>query len=172
MSNRKIQKLSEILQYLKSNSIAVWVIKLHEDNNHIPRMGLKSDDDFLKSHGFYEHLPVDRHTQRFLFRTGIIQWYLKKDNDDVLPLFAWDYESKYKLFQKIGVVFCKEFCDDIYIQFPDGKLRLAENPGILDIVIWRHCGEDENLGCRNICGNIPRCNECIFKEACLWHILK
>lgn len=172
MSNRKIQKLKDILQYLKSNSIADWIIKLHEDRNHIPSMGLKSDDDFLKSHGFYEHIPVDRHTQRFLFRTGIIQWYLKKNNDDVLTLFSETYEKKYKFFQKIVVALCEKFCDDVYIQIPDVKLRLAENPGILDIVIWRHCGEDENLGCRNICGNISRCNECVFKEACLWHLLK
>lgn len=172
MSSKKIQKLREILQHLKSNSIGDWIIELHKDNNHIPRMGLKSDDDFLKSHGFYEHIPVDRHTQRFLFRTGIIQWYLKRNNDDVLTLFAKSYETKYKLFQKIVVTFCKKFCDDIYIQIPNGKLRLAENPGILDIVIWRHCGEDENLGCRNICGNRPICNECVFKETCLWYILK
>ena len=135
MSDRKIQKLREILQHLKSNSIGDWIIELHEDNNHIPRMGPKSDDDFLKSHGFYEHIPVDRHYQRFLFRTGIIHWYLKRNNDDVLILFGGDYEKKYKLFQKIVVTFCKKFCNDIYIHIPNGTLRLAENPSILDIVI-------------------------------------
>jgi len=36
MSDRKIQKLREILQHLKSNSIGDWIIELHEDNNHIP----------------------------------------------------------------------------------------------------------------------------------------
>lgn len=51
-------------------------------------MGLKSDDDFLKDHGFYENIPVDRHTQRFLFRIGAIHWYLKRKNDDVLTLFV------------------------------------------------------------------------------------
>jgi endonuclease III len=172
MSARKIQKLTEILQYLKSNSISDWIIGLHEGNNHIPRMGLKSDDDFLKSHGFYEHIPVDRHTQRFLFRTGIIHWYLKRNNDDVLTLFAGAYEEKYKLFQKIIATFCKKFCDNVYIPIPNGELRLAENPGVLDIVIWRHCGEDENLGCRNICGNRPACNECVFKKTCLWYMLR
>ncbi|RLG90053.1 MAG: hypothetical protein DRO36_06725 [Candidatus Hecatellales archaeon] len=174
MSDRKVEKLTKILQYLKDNSISDWIIKLHEDNDQMRdmelSMGLKSDDDFLKDHGFYEHVPVDRHTQRFLFRTGIIQWYLKR-NDDVLTLFAGTYEEKYKLFQKIMVAFCKKFCDDIYVQTPSGELRLAENPGILDIVIWRHCGEDEELGCRNICGNRPKCNECVFKEACLWYKL-
>jgi len=172
MSDRKIQRLTEILQHLKSSSIDDWIIELHEDNNHIPRMGLKSDDDFLKTHGFYEHIPVDRHTQRFLFRTGIIRWYLKRNNDDVLTLFAGAYEGKYRLFQKIVVAFCKKFCSDVYIQTPNGELRLAENPGILDIVIWRHCGENENLGCRNICGNRPKCNECVLKGACLWYILR
>lgn len=173
MSNRKIEKLKIILQYLKSNSICDWIIGLHEGNNSIPRMGLKSDDDFLKTHGFYEHIPVDRHTKRFLFRIGVIHWYLKRDSGDVLTLFRTGaYEEKYKLFQKIVVAFCKKFCDDVYIPTPSGELRLAENPGILDIVIWRHCGEDEKLGCRNICGNRPRCDECVFKEVCLWYILR
>ena len=171
MSSKKIQKLKDIIEYLKTNSINKWIIELHNDNKSIPRMGPKSDDDFLKSHGFYEHIPVDRHTQRFLFRTGIIHWYLKRNNDDVLILFRGDYEKKYKSFQKIIVVFCEEFCDNIYVHTPNGKLRLAENPGIFDIVIWRHCGEDENWGCRNICGNRPICNKCVFKEACLWYLL-
>lgn len=96
---------------------------------------------------------------------------LHEDND-VLTLFAGDYGRKYKLFRKIVVVFCKKFCDDISIQVSNRKLRLAENPGILDIVIWHYCGEDENLGCRNICGNTPVCNECVFKGACLWYILR
>lgn len=163
MSDRKKQKLKEILEYLKSNSISEWIIRL-DKGDHIPRMGLKSDDDFLKEHGFYEHIPVDRHTQRFLFRTGIIHWYLKRNNDDVLTLFGSEYNSKYKLFRKIIVAFCREFCNDINISSPKGELNLAENPGILDIILWRHG--------RNICGNKPSCNECVFREVCLWYLLR
>jgi len=172
MSDGKKQKLKEILQYLENNPISKWIIKLHEGSNQIPRMGLKSDDDFLKTHGFYEHIPIDRHTQRFLFRTGIIHWYLKRSSDDVLDLFGGAYGQKYKLFQKIIVEFCRNFCNDIEILFPNGGLNLAENPGIFDIIIWRHCGEDENLGCKNICGNKPKCDKCVFKEACLWYSLR
>jgi len=141
MSDRKTQKLSEILQYVKDNSISDWINALYETGDNVPRMGPKSDDDFLKSHGFYERVPVDRHTQRFLFRTGIIHWYFKSNvgensKEDILTLFGIGYEEKYRLFQKILVEFCKGFGDDIYILSPIGKLRLSENPGIIDIMIW------------------------------------
>jgi endonuclease III len=136
MSDRKCKKLKEILRYLKDNSISRWIVGLHEGNSHIPDMGPKSNDDFLKTHGFYEHIPVDRHTQRFLFRTGIIHWYLKKNDEDVLTLFVGAYEQKYKLFQKIIAEFCRTLCNNIYLQSQNGKLNLAENVGILDIVIW------------------------------------
>ncbi len=172
MLNKKIQKLNRILQYLKNNTISDWVMRLHHGDNGIPCMGLKSDDDFLKTHSFYEHVPVDRHTQRFLFRTGIVYWYLKKNDDDILTLFGGEYEKKYKLFQKIIVEFCKVIGQSINIPSSYGKLNLAKNPGILDIVIWRHCGEDEKLGCKNICGNRPKCNKCILREICLWYILR
>lgn len=55
-SNRKIEKLKIILQYLKSNSICDWIIGLHKGNNSIPRMGSKSDDDFLLF-GFLSIIP-------------------------------------------------------------------------------------------------------------------
>ena len=60
----------------------------------------------------------------------------------------------YRLFQKIMIAFCEEFCDDITIY----GLKLSENPGILDMIIWRHCGESEEHGCKNICGSKPKCD--------------
>ena len=176
MSDRKTQKLGEILRYVKANSISDWINALCGEGGNIPRMGPKSDDDFLKSHGFYERVPVDRHTQRFLFRTGIIHWYFKSNvgknsKEDILTLFGIGYEEKYRLLQKILVEFCKAFGDDVYIPSSIGNLRLSENPGVIDIVIWRHCGEDKKLGCRNICGSKPECNICVFREMCLWNML-
>jgi len=171
MSEKKKEKLRAIINYMKENSISSWIKELHKGGNSVPRMGPKSDDDFLKDHGFYEHVPIDRHTQRFLFRTGIIHWYLKKgvgSKEDILALFGINYEEKYKLFQRILVEFCKVFCDDVYAPSPKGELRLSENPGIIDIAIWRHCGEDIKHGCKNICGNIPKCDKCGFSETCLW----
>ena len=175
MSDRKKQKLREILQYVKNNSISDWINALSLERDNIPRMGPKSDDDFLKSHGFYRHVPIDRHTQRFLFRTGIIHWYFKKNTsknskEDILTLFGGSYEEKYRLFQKILVEFCEAFCTDICLSSPVGKLRISENPGLIDIVIWRHCGEDKEYGCKNICGSKPKCKICVFKETCLWNI--
>lgn len=176
MSDKKMQKLKAILQYIKDHSIRDWVNTLQKEGDNIPRMGPKSDDDFLKSHGFYERVPVDRHTQRFLFRTGIIHWYFKSNvgknsKEDILTLFGRGYEKKYRLLQKILVEFCKAFGDDAYLLSPIGKLRLSENPGIIDIMIWRHCGENKKLGCRNICGSKPECNICVFRETCLWNML-
>lgn len=172
MSDRKMRKLKEILRYLSNNSVNEWIIGLHKGISNIPHIGLKSDDDFLKNHGFYEHVPIDRHTQRFLFRTGILHWYLKRNNKEILILFQGTYNQKYELFQKTLVEFVKEFCGDIYVSLQNAKLPLAENPGILDILIWRHCGEDEFLGCKNICGSKPKCDKCVLKEACLWYLLR
>lgn len=133
MSRRKRKKLQKILNYLKNNSLDKWIIELHKGNDKIPHIGLKSDDDFLKSHGFFEHIPIDRHTQRFLFRTGIIYWYLKENNDDIMILLQGSYIQKYKLFQKIITKFCETYCSDIYISSPIGKLNLAKNKGIFDL---------------------------------------
>lgn len=171
MSERKREKLKKILEYLKEHGIRKWIMDLHNDNKSTPSMGPKSDDDFLKTHGFYEHIPIDRHTQRFLFRTGILHWYFKSSGDDVLNILGG---NSYVIFKRALISFCKTFGDDIYFEVPDkGKLlKLADNPGILDIVIWRHCGEHEKLGCKNICGRTPKCSECIFKEHCLWNMLQ
>jgi len=170
IANRKKEKLKKILGDIKGNSIRDWIIKLHnKDDNAIPTMGLKSDDDFLKELGFYEHVPIDRHIKRFLFRAGIIHWYFKEKSekgDNISKLFN-GYRDSYRLFQKIMKAFCKEFCDDITIC----GLKLSENPGILDMIIWRHCGESEEHGCKNICGSEPKCDECVFKESCLHYLL-
>ena len=174
------EKLEKILKYIRDNSIRDWIIKLHnnklhnKDNNTIPTMGLKSDDDFLKELGFYEHVPIDRHIKRFLFRTGIIHWYFKEKSEkgeDILTLFNnfnYSYRDSYRLFQKIMKTFCKEFCDDITIC----GLKLSENPGILDMIIWRHCGRSRKHKCKNICGSKPKCNKCVFKESCLYYLLR
>ena len=175
MSERKREKLKEILSCLKTHFISEWIIKLHRDEikDKKCRMGLKSDDDFLKDHGFYEHIPIDRHTQRFMFRTGIIHWYLKlHPEEDILNLLSDVYEKRYKLLRNAIIEFCKTFCKDINIQVMDKKLNLAENPGILDILIWRHGGEDEELGCKNICGKKPKCEKCVFKHSCLHYLLE
>ena len=121
------EKLKKILEYIRDNSIRDWIIKLHnKDDNTIPTMGLKSDDDFLKELGFYEHVPIDRHIKRFLFRTGIIHWYFKEKSEkgeDISKLFNNNVGS-YRLFQEIMIAFCKEFCGDITIY----GLKLSENP--------------------------------------------
>lgn len=177
--NRKREKFNEILYYIKDNSISNWILELHKNNNNIPHMGPKSDDDFLKDHGFYEHVPVDRHTMRFLFRTGILHWYFKnienknsKERWDILTLFNLNYENKYKLFRKILEEFCKEFCDEIRPLNSSKNVRFSNNPGIIDLIIWRHCGEDDSLGCKNICGDKPKHDKCVFRETCLLTLLK
>ncbi|WP_457752618.1 hypothetical protein [Thermococcus sp.] len=169
MSNKKKEKLKRILEYLKEHEVTEWIKRLDNNDMFVPRLGPKSDEDFLKEHGFFGHVPVDRHTKRFLFRTGILHWYLKKNekNADVLKIFEEDYE----VFKRAIIEFCKTFGDNIKIG-KKKKLKLAENPGIFDIVIWWHCGEDNEEGCRNICGRYPRCNECVFKEHCLWYRIK
>lgn len=162
---RKYALASAILEHLRENNICKWILGLLEVDADIPHLGPKSDADFLKEHGFYERVPIDRHTQRFLFRTGALHWFFKKhSSEDVYTIFAGSYQQRIRLLEKCLVEFCKEFCSDVSIE----KLNLSENPGILDIIIWRHCGEDEKLGCANICGIEPKCNICVFRETCLW----
>lgn len=166
---RKYTLTSVILKHLKDDSIRKWILGLLEDDANIPHLGPKSDADFLKEHGFYERVPIDRHTQRFLFRTGILHWFFKKNrSEDVFTIFAGSYPQRIRLLERCLVEFCGEFCSDVYFESPIGKLRLSENPGIIDIIIWRHCGEDEKLGCANVCGIEPRCNICVFGQTCLW----
>lgn len=168
MSDMKRGKLKDILHYSKEHSVCRWVNELNKERDNIPRMGPKSDDDFLKEHGFFEHIPVDRHTQRFLFRRGILNWFfmnadLKRPEEDILTLFGVDYYKKYYLFQKVLIEFCRKFASKVYFTSSKGKLLLSENPGIIDFAIWAH---------RKVCGRFPECNKCTFNETCLEYMPK
>jgi hypothetical protein len=169
VSDRKMRKIMLISKELKSEEISDWILKLHRLRKQKKTiMGPKSDDDFLKEHGFFDRVPVDVHSKRFLFRTGILHFYAKTKRHNPSDAFSTDYRKQYEIFQDAIVTFCGDFLTGIEIR----NFDLGKNPGIVDLIIWRHCATSTKYDCKNICGAEPRCPECCFKHSCMYYILK
>jgi len=168
-ADRKKEKIIEISNQLRFKSVADWIINLHNLRQRGQTvMGPKSDDDFLKEHGYFDRVPIDVHSQRFLFRIGILHYYSEKYQPNPSKFFSTNYNEKYESFQKALVSFCRDFLSGIEI----GGFDLAKNPGIVDLIIWRHCAESEEYHCKNICGDQPKCHRCCLKDSCLQYLLE
>lgn len=169
ISNKKKEKIIEISKQLRFQPITDWIVDLHNRRRRGKTcMGPKSDDDFLKGHGFFDRVPIDVHSKRFLFRTGILHYYSKKEQHNPSKFFSTNYYKQYEVFQDALVSFCRDSLSGMEV----GGFNLAENPGVVDLIIWRHCAESEKHGCRNICGDQPKCDKCCFKDSCLQYLLE
>jgi hypothetical protein len=169
LSERKIKKIEEISKELVARGICNWILRLHNLRTREKTvMGPKSDDDFLKEHGFFDRVPIDVHSKRFLFRTGILHFYAKTKRQNPSDVFSTDYSKQYKIFQDALVTFCSDFLNGIKIE----NFNLGKNPGIVDLIIWRHCGTSAEYGCKNICGAQPRCSQCSFRDSCVHYLLE
>lgn len=167
LSDRKRKKIIEISNQIRFQHVADWIKNLHKLRRRGQTlMGPKSDDDFLKEHGFFDRVPIDVHSKRFLFRTGILHYYSKKRKPNP-KFFSTNYNLQYENFQEALKSFCHDFLSGIEV----GGFDLAENPGVVDLIVWRHCAESEEYDCRNICGDQPKCVKCSFKNACMQYLL-
>lgn len=119
-------------------------------------IGEKGRDDVLRSVGFFDRVPIDRHERRFQIRTGIFHY-----------CSGWDADPESDVSYRISLAnFCRRYLKGIKIN----NLDLGENPGILDGIIFTFCSVEDH----NICGDKPDCPHCILAEnkACLLDMLR
>lgn len=149
--NRK--KIESLLQYSTIREFTQDLYKLAK-KGETNVLGEKGRDDYLRSVGYWDRIPIDRHEKRFLLRTGIYHAYASKDKGDPLETDT---------FQEVLTRFCKELLSGFTINV-NGKIIDLMNPGFVDVFIWSYCAEKRY----NICGEKPRCEECKLRETCLY----
>lgn len=154
----KINKIILHYDYIKGHSLNQW---LNDLNHGKISMGLKSDDDFLKTYGYFKRVPIDRYYPPLLIRTGLLGDYIEQH--DVDPgKFMGNLSNKpvYHAYTKLIKDNCQHSLQGVVVK----QYRLSENPGIVDLYIWKHCASSN--GAENICGNKPKCNKCVIMQYC------
>ncbi len=177
-SNKVWKEVADALSQLKnalveSGSLKNWADKLHEVTNkyiegeiskqaweyhpyRIRRLGFKGTCDVLKTLGYLDMVPIDRHEKRFQIRTGIALRYgpsgmsLEDDRFYIIALRRY----------------CFENLRDVEIL---GE-SLGFSPGIVDWIIW-HFSCEKAPGCKGICASNPKCSICPVKDLCYYYYL-
>jgi len=119
-------------------------------------IGEKGRDDVLRTVGFFDRVPIDRHERRFQIRTGIFHYCSE-----------WDADPESDISYRISLAnFCSRYLKGVKVK----NLDMGKNPGILDGIIFNFCSNKRH----NICGDKPNCQRCILAEhkACLLDMLK
>lgn len=119
-------------------------------------LGEKGRDDYLRSVGYWDRIPIDRHEKRFILRTGIYHAYAHRDKSDPLDISH---------LQEALRRFCKEQLSGFTINIVE-DIDLGKAPGIVDVFVWNYCAKERY----NICGGKPRCDICNLRETCLYAI--
>ena len=117
-------------------------------------LGEKGRDDYLRSCGYWDRVPMDRHEMRFIIRTGIYHVCSIKGRNDPL--------QKESLQNALA-----RFCSNYLKSYTIFGIDLGNAPGIVDTFIWSFCSRRRY----GICGSVPRCGECPLKETCLYAIV-
>jgi len=162
------KQIQALLSQLEKRTIKRWTKEVHHAATQrkegkliegIENFGPKCIDNYLRDMGYFDRIPIDVHERRFLIRTGIFHCCSKASSD------PQDY---YALHEALS-----SFCQQHLAGSTLAGIDLADSPGIMDGIIWKHCSKKEE----NICGKDPKCfddpNVCpLFQKACLWSILK
>jgi len=161
---KALVKVRYVLDSLKCITLREWVkIELKDFKGDLTEQGLrllgdKGLNDFLKTAGCWDKVPIDINEQRFIIRTGI---YLAHPEPQ-----KFDPTDKSFLREALKT-FASKYLKDKTI----AGIDLGENPGVLDAFIYTYCSSREGLG---ICAREPKCNKekpCKIREACLHFIL-
>jgi hypothetical protein len=114
----------------------------------------KGADHYLRNVGYWDIAPIDIHEKRLLLRTGIFHRFSsKKEGQDPLET---------RSLQKALTWFCRCCLNGKTVEGID----LSCSPGIVDLLIWFYCSDEKH----NICGKVPKCNQCQLAEVCFLHI--
>jgi len=117
-------------------------------------LGEKGRDSYLRDFGYWDRVPIDRHEMRFMIRTGIYHTCDVRDKSDPLQK---------ETFHEALTIFCSKYLTSYEVHGIDLGIAL----GVVDIFIWSFCTKKRY----NICGNIPKCDICVFKDVCLYKLL-
>ena len=145
-------KIRMVLDTLQRITLKEWVEKDLSTSGE-PLLGEKGLNDFLRTAGKWDKIPIDRHEMRFIIRTGI---YLAHPDPR-----QYDPLDKSYLREALKT-FAEKYLADRHI----AGINLGKNPGILDTFIWTYCAQIK------ICSKTPKCNKCPLQSACLYNLLK
>jgi len=155
----KINKILEQSKRMADQGLKEWIEDLRNDKISI---GQKTKDDFLKEIGLLEYFPIDRYYPPFLARTGFLYKYLDEKKLDPGPFMRGLGDGDcYNAYKGMMIDLCKRELKGL----KHNGLDLSDNPGIVDMIIWRHCAAEDSEAFE-ICGKSPRCSECKIKALC------
>lgn len=147
---------SNIEQLLNYQTIKDFTTHLHTLSMQGKKevLGKKGRDDYLRTFGYWDRIPMDIHEKRFIIRSGIYHTHSARDKND-----PFEEGSLHDALTR----FCSVHLKGKVVEGID----LGDAPGIVDIFIWQYSAEERY----NICGKIPNCHECTLKSVCLYAII-
>jgi thermostable 8-oxoguanine DNA glycosylase len=154
VGNKRKRNIEQLLAYPTLKQFTDTLYNLAKQGK-TEVLGEKERDSYLRDFGYWDRIPIDRHEMRFIIRTGIYHSCSNIDKSD--PLEKKDLQDA-----------LSKFCINHLKGHIVEGIDLGNAPGIVDIFIWSFCSEDRY----NICGAIPKCEECILRNSCLYAITK
>lgn len=156
---RKIDTICRQSKRMHDSGLKEWIRSLQKNETNI---GQKTKDDFLKEIGLLQYFPIDRYYPPFLARTGLLFQYLETSkNDPGIFMRGLSDKECYNAYKNMMI----RLCEDNLNGLKYGSLDLSENPGIVDMIIWRHCASKDSGGFE-VCGKDPDCSKCKVKKLC------
>jgi len=155
---RKVDTIHKESKRMLNSGLKKWIDDLLKDEIDI---GLKTKDDFLKEIGFLDHFPIDRYYPPFLARTGLLSQFLSITKTDPGKFMRGLGDPEcYESYKSLMIQLCRDSLEGL--KYHD--LDLSKNPGIVDMIIWRHCARAEEAF--NVCGKEPNCLRCKIRDFC------
>jgi len=147
------EKMHALLDQLVDKSIRRFTEELNclAEAGESTVLGEKGRDNYLRDLGYWKRIPIDRHEMRFIIRTGI--YHACSGGRACDPL-------EKKTMHNALTRFCSRYLAGEKVKGID----LGHAPGIVDLFVWYHCARDRY----NICGNMPRCMDCLMKKSCFY----
>lgn len=167
MGRRKNKKVVELCRYIIHiggvTPFCAWVKSLHSGEDAFS-LGPKSDEDFLKCLGYFQHFPVDTLTARFFDRVGLLKYAAKKYDTVINPLGTDRYERLHELMIRVYLE-----AGDTILRIGGKEYPVKNNLGLIDILVWLHCNENKRYREESICRSKPLCKKCNLTTHCAFY---
>jgi hypothetical protein len=160
----KVRKICDASESILRMGFDEWVEALKKEDAYI---GQKTRDDFLKETGNLNYFPIDRYYPRFLARTGLLSKYTFDTKADPAKFMDGLGDEKcYIAYKDMMINLCESNLKGLkYSNSNKRDFDLSENPGIVDMLIWRHCSAKDSGGSET-CAKEPDCPNCRIKTLC------
>lgn len=155
---RKVGVIHTESKRMLNSGLKHWIDDIRKCKVNI---GRKTKDDFLKEIGFLDNFPIDRYYPPFLARTGLLFQYLSITKTDPGKFMRGLGDPEcYNAYKNLMI----QLCGNSLKGLKHHNLDLSENPGIVDMIIWRHCARAKEAF--NVCGKEPNCQKCKIRKYC------